>query len=289
LTESVTKIETLANQAPQAIVSLMTGKVELMTKEMRQQFGSQFYVDGNAAGNTDKIHGLESFLSISGAATNGYVGTTNDSYAGLTTGLGDYGGSWSQKSGATTWPIGSGDVQYDFWAPIVALYDNTAFGAGATWATVCEEVLSFVIVHTHRNGGRQGMLDAFFLDRELYRQFMSFQRSRQRIEISRGVATTGQAGTLDSMAGGTLTSLGFPGVLYHDGVEVTQEFDVVVNRGYALNFDEMEMLCQDDMLFKGEGPVWSTPHQAYLFFLGFYGNVRINPRAQGSVRPTAGT
>lgn len=273
LPESVTKIETLANQGPQAIVNLMTGKVELLTKEMKQQFGSQLYVDGNASGNQDKIHGIESAMSISGAATNGYVGINNDTYAGLSTALGDKGGTWTQTTSNTDWPRGSGDVQYDYWSPIVGLYDNTAFGSGATWATKCEEVLSFCIVHTHRNGGRAGMIDAFMLDRELYRQFLAFQRSRQRIEITRGQKDG-------------LTSMGFPGILYHDGVEVTQEFDVPNAVGYGLNFDEMELMCQDDALFKGEGPVWSTPHQAYLFFLGFYGNMRFNPRNQCKVRAT---
>jgi hypothetical protein len=196
LPESVTKLETLANQAPEAIVSLMSGKVELLTKEMKQQFGSQFYLDGNASGNENKLQGLESFMSISGAATNGYVGTNNDTYAGLSTALGALSGSWTLSGGSTTWPRGSGTVDYDYWTPPVVLYDNTAFGAGAAWSNDAEEVLSFAIVHTHRNGGRQGMMDCFFLDRELYRQFMAFQRTRQRYEVSRGAATTGQAGVL---------------------------------------------------------------------------------------------
>lgn len=286
LPESITKIETLANQGPEAIVNLMSGRLELLTKEMRQQFGSQVYVDGNAAGNLDKIHGLESFFSISGAAANGYVGVNNDTYAGLDTALGTYGGSWSQSGGNTTWPIGQGDVQYDYWTPPVILYDNPAFGAGADWDTDCEEVLSFAIVHTQRNGGKDGQLDCFMLDRELYRLFLSFQRDRQRVEISRGASTTGQGGLLDGMAGGTLTSMGFPGVMYHDGVEVTREFNTPVASGYGLNFDEIAMLCQGSMLFEGEGPVWSTPHQAYLFFVAFYGNMQINPRAQCKVRAT---
>lgn len=289
LPESVTKLETLANQAPEAIVSLMSGKAELLAKEMKQQFGSQFYVDGNASGNENKLQGLESFGSISGAATNGYVGVNNDTYAGLSTALGALGGSWTTSGGSTTWPRGSGTTDYDYWTSPVVLYDNTSFGAGAAWSNDSEEVLSFAIVHSHRNGGRQGMLDAFFLDRELYRQFMAYQRSRQRYEVSRGASTTGQAGVLMDTAGGTLTSMGFPGVLYHDGVEVTQEFDVTVNRGYGLNFDEMQMLCNADMIFKTEGPVWQTQFQAYLFFCGYYGQMRFNPRAQCFIRSTAGT
>jgi hypothetical protein len=289
LPESVTKLETLANQAPEAIVSLMSGKAELLAKEMKQQFGSQPYVDGNASGNENKLQGIESMMSISGAATNGYVGINNDTYAGLSTALGALGGTWTESGGNNTWPRGSGSVDYDFWTPPVVLYDNTSFGSTAAWSNDCEEVLSFAIIHSHRNGGRQGMLDCFMLDRELYRQFMAFQRSRQRYEVSRGASTTGQAGVIMDTAGGTLTSMGFPGVLYHDGVEVTQEFDVTVNRGYGFNFDEMQMLCNDDMLFKTEGPVWNTLLQAYLFFCGYYGQLRINPRAQCSVRSTAGT
>jgi len=49
------------------------------------------------------------------------------------------------------------------------------------------------------------------------------------------------------------------------------------------------MLCNEDALFKTEGPVWSTAYQAFLFFCGYYGQLRINPRAQCGVRSTAGT
>ncbi len=256
---------------------------------MKQQFGGQVYIDGNASGNENKLQGLESMMSISGAATNGYVGINNDTYAGLSTALGALGGSWSLSGGSNTWPRGSGSVQYDFWTPPVILYDNTSFGAGAAWTNDAEEVMSFAIVNTHRNGGRQGMMDAFFLDRELYRQFADFQKSRQRYEVSRGVATTGSGGIVMDLAGGTLTSLGFPGVLYTDGVEVTYEFDVPVNRGYGLNFDEMQMLCNSDALFRAQGPEFSMLLQAYLFFCGYYGQMRINPRAQCALRTTAGT
>jgi hypothetical protein len=97
--------------------------------DIEEAFGDELYVDGNASGNEGRIHGFESWLGNSGAATNGYVATPSDTYAGLSTTLGNYGGTWSTPPRNTNWPDGKGDPEYDFWSPLLVDYTDTAWKA----------------------------------------------------------------------------------------------------------------------------------------------------------------
>ncbi len=275
MTQSIDEVSVLMNKGDQALVNrLSTLSSDLLT-DMEQQFHSQFFVDGNATGFENAIHGLESFFSVSGAATAGYVGTPNDTYGGLSTALGAVSGTWSNDSGTgtTNWPRGYGDPDYDYFSPIVTLYDNVAgFGAGG-WATNCEKAMSFSIAHAQRNAGNAGTTDVIMLEPELWRQYADFNRSRQRIEVTPGGATG-------------LVSLGFKDVINFDGAEVTKEFGVPSGVGYGLNISEMELRSMRPQLFEAAGPEWVLQYAAYLIFLRFNGNMRFNPRSHFKLKAT---
>jgi hypothetical protein len=268
LTMAMHEVDVLMNKGEQALVNRLAIQSSDLLTDMEQQFHSQLFVDGNATGNENCIHGTESFFSVSAAATAGYVGTPNDSYAGLSTALGAVSGTWSNDAttSTTNWPRGFGDPDYDYFSPLVVDYTNASFGSGG-WAANCEKAISFAIAHTRRNAGSQGMADVVMLEPELWRQFTDFNRSRQRINVTPG----GKTG---------LVSLGFNDVINFDGVEVTPEFGIGAGIGYGLNIADIELKSLRSQLFEPAGPEWVLQYAAYLTFLRFNGNMKFNPRSQ---------
>src|SRR5262245_40322432 len=109
-TDSMTKLEKLKNKDTEAIVKVYAQITDSLLEDMEDQFGDELYIDGNAAGNTKRIHGIESFMGDTGVgALAGYIVPPSDSYAGLSTTLGNYGGAWSTSAGNVEWPTGNGD------------------------------------------------------------------------------------------------------------------------------------------------------------------------------------
>ncbi len=213
------------------------------------------------------MHGIESFLGNSGAATNGFVATPSDTYAGLTTGLGDYGGAWSQSGGATTWPTGTGDAHYDFWSPLIVDYTDTAWAAATkTWPNTCTEALRYGIIKGRKNKSKRGMLDLIMLENELYRQTEEKIATSERLLVQRGEKKKG------------LYALGFEDVINFDGVDISYEYGVPSAIGYGFCMDAMELQCLDDTIFSPKGPDLDIATQMHRIAVVFYGNLRFNVR-----------
>lgn len=268
--ESISRMDMLQNAGDAALIKLATGKSETIIREMKEQFHTQFYVDGNASGNEDKIDGFETFLGNSGAATNGFIANPNSTYAGLSCTLGTYGGTWSTTSSASDWPRGRGDVNYDFWSPIIVDYGHATGWeiSTATWAARCESAIRFGLTHAARNQSKEGMVDGVFLESELWRQYKNLMSGKERIVVNRG-------------DGQSLVSLGFTDVMNQDGAEITSEYGIATGVGYGLNFDDMELMSMNSDLFNFVGPNWSTEHDAHLMFCAFNGQLKFDsPRNQ---------
>jgi hypothetical protein len=120
-TDSMTKMERLKNKNTEAIIKIYSQIAESLVDDLDDQYGDEFYIDGNAAGNSKRIHGVESFLGFSAAGTKYPIARPSSNYAGLLCTLGNYGGNWSTTGSTTTdtdWPTGTGDAHYDFWTPL---------------------------------------------------------------------------------------------------------------------------------------------------------------------------
>ena len=259
--------EQLKNRSAEAIVKIYSELTDMMLRSITEQFGDEFYVDGNASGNEKRIHGLESFFGVSGAATNGYIATPSDTYAGLSTALGNYGGTWSTSGGNDEWPSGTGDSHYDFWSPLIVDYTDTAWSASTkTWPNTCREALRYGIVKGKKNKSLDGMLDLILLNDELFRQFEDKVDANERIVIKRG----------DKKGG--LYSLGFEDVINFDGVDVTYEYGVPSTVGYGLATPQMTLRCLYPQLFKPRGPDFDIATYSYRFAIAFFGNLTCNPR-----------
>ena len=262
--ESIGKMEKLKNKGNEAIIKLVSETAEIMMEEMEAQFGDEIYKDGNLAANIKGIHGLESFFSNSGAATNGYIANPSDTYADIVCTLGNYGGSWSTSGGSSTWPIGTGDAHYDFWSPLIVDYTDTLWEpATDTWANTCFEALRFGITHSGKNKSKSGMMDLIVMDREMFRLLKNKMDPMQRINVEMG----------------PLKRLGFADVINFDGVEVTQEYGVPVNTAYGLCTKAMKLHSWQSTLFDVQTPDFDVLSKADRLGIDFFGNLKIaSPR-----------
>ena len=265
-TDSMTKMEQLQNKSTEAIINISAEMATMLKEDIEEQFHDEFYVNGNAAGNSRRMHGFESWCSASGPAAAGFVGLPNATYAGLSCALGNYGGAWSTSSGNSTWPIGTGDPHYDFWSPLLINYTNASWlGATATWAANCNKAVRFAITHQGRNRSKNKSMDVIMLDPELYRQFQEAQDSRQQIHVMRNEKVG-------------LVSLGFTDVINYDGIDVTREYGVPVGTGYGIPVMDLELCSLQSQLFVPEGPDMDISTKSYRISIDFFGNLKANPR-----------
>ena len=266
-TDSMTKRERLMNKNTEAIIKTYSEIATMLMDDMEDQFSDELYIDGNATGNTKRIHGLESFLGAGSPASAGYIAAPSDTYAGLTTGLGDYGGSWSVNgSSQVEWPTGTGDAHYDFWSPTLVDYTDTAWAASTkTWPNTCREALRYAIVKSRKNKSKRGQVDVTFLENELYRQFEEKLEANERLVIQRGEEDG-------------LYKLGFKDVINFEGCDITSEYGVPSLTGYGLCMDACELRSLQGQLFVAEGPDVDISTQSSRFSIDFYGNMRFNPR-----------
>ena len=268
MNDMVTKKEKLMNRGKPALIKYVSELVENMNEDFQDRFHKQLYQDGNAAGNSKFIHGYDSFTIASQQAGN-FVATPNDTYAGLITNLGNYGGSWTG-----TWPVGVGDAEYDFWSPVIVDYTNTGWTAATkTWPNTSHEALRFGIIKAKKNDSQKGMLDVIFLDGELFREWEALLDTKERVLSL--PATSGSKPTL--------RNLGFGDVQQFEGTEITWEYGVPADangnaQGYGFNVDEMELASLQDRLFVPEGPFYDEASLSDRFAIHMFGNLKFNPR-----------
>lgn len=261
IAESYTKQQQLMTQGNEAIVKLYEGLVDSLIDDITDAFAEELYVDGNASGSTDRIHGFESALGNSGAAAGGYIGTPSDTYAGLSTVLGNYGGTLSSG----TWPhTAIASAQYDFWSPVIVDYTDTAWSATTkTWEYTNIEAMRFGIVNSQRNKTR---LDAYVLPGDMYRLFLNTNDPKEQVTV-----------VLNSDRP-KIASLGWGETQNFDGIEITWEYGCTANVGYGLAFDEIELRSQQKQLFVAEAKDFDLAGYAHRIAVDFAGNLKLNPR-----------
>jgi len=262
LAESMTQKEKLMNRSTEAIIKLYSSITEDMMEEAGELFGDELYIDGNATGNTKRMHGIESFMAETTPAGSANVAAPNDTYAGLSTVLANYGGTWTG-----TWPSGTGDSEYDFWSPVLVNYLSSGLvGTGDTWATQGIEALRFGLIKCQRNKTKKGGVDVVILESTLYEELLNQLDAKERF-VSRPGRNEG-----------SLAKLGFTDTVSFDGVDVCWEYGVPATIGYGFNLDKMELCSLQSQLFVPEGPEYDMASASWRFALHCYGNIKYNPR-----------
>lgn len=261
--ESMTKKERLMGSGTEGIVKIFGEMLDSLTDDLEDQFAEHWYIDGNAAGNQKFFHGLESFMAAHASNTGdgGRTKDPDDSYAGIDTDPGAFGGTWTGD-----WPAGTGDSHFDFWSPILIDTDNAVWGASAAFSLFGDDQIRYGLIKTRRSKARKGMTDLVLLDDTLYYQFLSLIDSKERIKVERGSAAS------------PMVQLGFTDAIGFDGADITWEYGITANTGYGLNMDMMELASMQPKLIVGDGPEYVQSTKSYNVSVDIFGNFRFNPR-----------
>ena len=265
VTDAIYKKEMLENRGAQALVNVAGKMSNRLLTSMEQYLAKEWVVDGYASGNELRFHGIESFMGTNGTIniSTGAQRSANaadpfaypsDTYAGLSTTLGAYGGS--QKSGV--WPNGEADPEFDFNSPTIVNYTSSYFG-GTTWEANCVKAVREAIHQTRRNDTLEDQVDMVLLDRRLFIDFLNTLDAKERVIVSK------QNG---------LRSYGFTDVFELDGVEISSENSVPANTGYGLAMGNMELLCMEGQLLNSEGPFYDEITQQYRYVVSMLGNLK---------------
>lgn len=259
IAEQFSKQERLANRGKEMIVNVIAGLVDQMTDDIKYHFAREFYLDGNASGREHCIHGFLSWLGYTG--TNQYT-APSDTYAGLSTTLGNYGGAVVSGS----WPGGKFDPEYYFWSPLIVNYTHATWGGTATWAANCIEALRKGIVYHKNSRGKQGQLDVIITTADMYSDFLNQLDEKERIIVERGKQNS------------ELIALGFKDAVNFEGVDITYEVDCPDTQAFGLNFDALELCSMQGQLFVPSKDFdFNTLSDRYA--VDFFGNMRGNPRS----------
>ena len=275
--DAVTFKEREMNKGKEAIVNRFEEVAKMLMEDVTEKFGFEPYVNGYATGNGKRFHGMESFLGVVGATTN-VVGSPamqpSSTYAGLSTVLGQYGGSWTTSATSGAWPRGTGTAEYDFYSPLILDYTNTTATASggwssstATWAARCLEALRFGIAFSEKNKSRRGMLDFIDLDREMY-----------RLAQRRSACTRPNASWSSGMATKASCRWASKNVFNYDGVEISTEFGIPAGVGYGFNCNHVDMMLLTKQMWEARGPDEDIAPMAYRFLVYNFGNFRWRPR-----------
>lgn len=265
VTDAIYKKEMLENRSAQALVNVAGRMAARLITSMEQYLAKEWVIDGAASGNELRFHGIESFMAANGTinvstgaqrAANAAdpFGYPSDTYAGLSTVLGAYGGS--QKTGV--WPNGEADPEFDFYSPVIANVTSTYFG-GSSWAANCTKALREALHQTRRNDTQQDQIDMVLLNRRWYIDMLNKLDDKERVIVSR---TNG------------LRSYGFTDVFEFDGCEVSGENSIPADVGYGLAIGNMELLCMQDQLMVSEGPFYDEITQQYRYVVSTLGNLK---------------
>jgi hypothetical protein len=189
------------------------------------------------------------------------VGYPNDTYAGLSTVLGNYGG---ENESSQYWPDGISDAEYDFWSPLVVNYTTTHADLPSTtqtWAGQGDEAMRYAIINAQRNTSKNGQITNILLARDLYMGLLNIIDDKERIQIS---------------SEQSLRALGFKNVLNFDGIEVSWEAAIASGVGYGINYDNMELKSMDESLLRSEGPEYDIHSQSFNAVVSTLSNLKFS-------------
>lgn len=256
--DAISEFEKFQNRGGvEQVIDLFSDKAGRMAEDANDRLCAEFYVDGNATGNTLRLHGIESFMSISTQTAGDALATTlNDTYAGLNTAKGSY-DSDTTSSG------------YDFWSPVIVSTNPT----GKTWATHADEFIRLGIANQRRTQKPNEQIDMGFLPRNDYITFLNLLDDKERVMV-----TNSDVG---------IRKFGFKDVANFDGVDITYDPDIPTTdgnsdtvRGYLLNTSKMELalMSKKGNFWDASGDAFDETTMSFRFWLGFYGNLKFSPR-----------
>lgn len=267
-TDSIFEKEMLENRGEEALVKVFSSMTNRLGRSMEEAFKYMPYRDGSSA--SDKLPmGIETMLtatqtldistttSIAGRTANAgdYTAYPNGTYAGLSTVLGNYGGSYrSTQTSTYTWPMGQADPEFDFWSPIITNYDCDLIPATThTWAGQATGAIRFTHDHLVRNGNGNPAANLCVLERTMYTDLCTLQESKERAIV----------GTVQSPGA---KQYGFGPEIYVDTLRCATDYAITSRVGYIFNLDDLSIVSMYPQLFKiNKEPDYDMASQSYRY------------------------
>lgn len=272
-TQSMTKGEVAMHKGPSNIVDKWKELLPNLKEGVQDKISTELYVDGNATGNTNRFHGLESCLAAGGTVqATDRIAVPNDNYAGHYTTLGQISGTWSADLPNTAgiqpnytqncdWPEGNGSTDYDYFAPKLVNYKSTKWTGQTDFYSNSERAVRQAIAWTRVNNSDE-CADLVLLANSLFVDFKNYQSSKMRTIVPAKEAN----------------DLGFPNALMFDGAIIDTEFGVPAGVGYGITLNQIDVQSVYPDIFSVDGPTWDPTHLAWLLSVTVMGNLRLRPK-----------
>lgn len=275
-TDQLSLKKQLMNRGAGQTVNLKQTKPVRLVKALMNQLCKEYYCDGNAAGSTNRFHGINSFLGDDGnTIAADRVANPSDSYAGQTTAIGN-GGTWGTSSAIATkpnatigtdWPFPSGDMtsEYDATTPLLVNISSTSWGTGSTeWRDNCEPAMRFARITQNVRGargedGRTPFLQ--MLSADLFTDFLEHWAPKTRLLANHGESER----------------LGFGDALNFEGDVVHYEFDTPAGEGYGISPSMMELFLLGPQMYT-QADEFELRTLATNFAIYTFGNFRYQTR-----------
>lgn len=273
-TDAMTMFQRAQNTGDAQLINLFQSKLNNCNKGVQEDLGADMYLDGEAAGRENAIHGLETFLGEDPTVVAADLcAKPSDTYGldALSTVPGGDSGSWTTTLGTppsavlnTDWPDGNGDREYDYNSPKLVNWSSESWGTGSTeWEENCWRAISQACTWLQTLGGADGVPTLCSLAPNLFQGYKNHHEVVRRITVPHKEAQ----------------DLGFGNTLNQDGVAIQSDFDCPVNTGYLENLNHVTVASIMPNFIWSKGPdqdarsLWS-----YLMAAGFFGNMMYQPK-----------
>src|SRR5690606_37237571 len=171
LSDTITLREKLEQGGEEAMIKIFADRSSVLRDAAMRGLADKIFIDGDAAGNENEFHGLESMTGIGAQTDSDVLATThNDTYASLPTAVGGITGATNDRA----------------WTPVIVNTDHTPAGGQQTWANYADEYLRKAFLNLKYGQSANERADLCLLTRESYEQLLNLLSAKERIPVARG-------------------------------------------------------------------------------------------------------
>lgn len=217
--DAISLREKLEQGGPEAMIKVFANREEVMRDGAMRGLADQMYIDGTLAANSNKFHGIESFMGIGAQTSSDIIATThNSTYANLSTAVGT---------------VSSTNTR--LWTPTIINTDHDPGSGTQSWANYADEYIRTAILRTTYGNDPRNRPDLIILTRAAYEDYLNLIDDKERIPVKKGSSSL-------------LVKLGFGNHVEQDGVPIMWEeavpatdADSATTNGYMFTTGRMEL------------------------------------------------
>ncbi|MCS7226521.1 MAG: hypothetical protein NZ821_05960, partial [Gloeomargarita sp. SKYB31] len=257
LGEYILPIEQLKGRTKEtALPRLLDDIVRSVIEDFELFISEILYKDGNTA--EQHLHGLESMFGTDNTSMVEPVLNPNDTYAGLSTVIGAYGGTIKGN-----WPVGSFTSEAIFWTPLIEKWNDNRFKRNpneeATWENNGEKAIRYCTTWLWANQSVQP--DVIIMHPDMLRQLKDSLTPYRQLQVT---------------PKSPIVDLGIQTVQF-DGLELVDDPNCPVDTAYVLSTNKMELMSMQSELIHVHQDI--DRYRTKTLFFDFYGNMRIESPA----------